>query len=127
MMQNLTHNWLVVLKLTWGMWRILTWALKSLKNLHFNGFLWNKVYNVWAEKVKKSCLGLHWKLMQNLNEIWLVPSNITWEIWQTFTDWKIPISFLEIKMAKLNQNKNSKQMDRQDAVGKLYVILDINT
>ena len=34
---------------------------------------------------------------------------------------------LEIKMAKLNQNKNSKQMDRQDAVRKLYVILDMNT
>ena len=34
---------------------------------------------------------------------------------------------LESKMAKLNQNKNSKQMDRQDAVRKLYVTLDTNT
>ena len=50
MIQNLKRNWLVVSKLTWGIWRILTRALKSLKNLHFNRLLLNKVYNVWAKK-----------------------------------------------------------------------------
>ena len=35
-------------------WRISTRALKSLKNLHFNGLLLNKVYNVWAKKVQRS-------------------------------------------------------------------------
>ena len=44
-------------KLTWGIWRILTWALKNLKNLHFNGLLLNKVYNVWPKKsVGEFCL-----------------------------------------------------------------------
>ena len=33
---------------------------------------------------------------------------------------------LESKMAKLNQNKNPKQPDWPDAVGKLYFILEIN-
>ena len=33
---------------------------------------------------------------------------------------------LESKMAKINQNKNSKQLDRLDAVRKLYFALEIN-
>ena len=50
MMQKLKRNWLVSSKLTWRIWRILTRALENLKNLHFNGLLLNKVYNVWAKK-----------------------------------------------------------------------------
>ena len=57
MIQNLKRNWLVSSKLTWGIWRILTRALKNLKNLHFNGLLLNKVYNVWAKKsIEELCL-----------------------------------------------------------------------
>ena len=57
MKQNLKRNRLVSLKLTWGIWRILTRALKNLKNLHFNGLLLNKVYNVWAKKsIGELCL-----------------------------------------------------------------------
>ena len=33
---------------------------------------------------------------------------------------------LESKMAKLNQNKNWKQLDRPDAVRKLYFTFEIN-
>ena len=33
---------------------------------------------------------------------------------------------LESKMTELNQNKNSKQLDRPDAVRKLYFTLEIN-
>ena len=33
---------------------------------------------------------------------------------------------LESKVAKLNQNKNSTQLDRSDAVIKLYFSLEIN-
>ena len=33
---------------------------------------------------------------------------------------------LESKMAELNQNENSKQLDRPDAVRKLYFTLEIN-
>ena len=32
-------------------WQILTWALESLKNFHFNGCLLSRVYIVWAKKV----------------------------------------------------------------------------
>ena len=57
MMQNLKRNLLVSSKLTWGIWRILTRALKNLKNLHFNGLLLNKVHNLWAKKsIGEFCL-----------------------------------------------------------------------
>ena len=56
-MKNLKRNWVVVSKLTWGIWRILTRALENLKNLHFNGLLLNKVHNVWAKKsIEEFCL-----------------------------------------------------------------------
>ena len=54
--QKLKRNWLVVLKLTPGTSQILTWALKSLKNLCFNWILVTKVYTVWATKVQRSYL-----------------------------------------------------------------------
>ena len=50
MMQKLKRNWLVSSKLTRGIWQILTQALKSLKNLHFNGILLTKVCNARAKK-----------------------------------------------------------------------------
>ena len=49
MMQNLKKNWLVALNLTWRIWRILTRALESLKNSHFNVLLLSKIYIVWAK------------------------------------------------------------------------------
>ena len=52
MIQNLKRNWLVISKLTWGIWWILTQALKSLKNFHFNVLLLSKVYIVWAKKYR---------------------------------------------------------------------------
>ena len=30
----------------------MTWALESLENLHFNGLVLTKVYNVWAKKYR---------------------------------------------------------------------------
>ena len=57
MMQNLKRNLLVSSKLTWLIWRILTRALENLKSLHFNGLLFNKVYNFWAKKsIGEFCL-----------------------------------------------------------------------
>ena len=32
-------------ELIWGIWQILTRVLESLKNLHFNGLLLDKIYN----------------------------------------------------------------------------------
>ena len=56
MIQKLKRNQLVSSKLTWGIWQILTRALENLKNLHFNGFLLNKVYNGWAKKKYRGVL-----------------------------------------------------------------------
>ena len=50
-MQILKKNWFVS-KMT-RIWWILTRAIESLKNLHFNGLFLTKVYNVWAKKVRK--------------------------------------------------------------------------
>ena len=84
-MQNLERNWLVVSKLTWGICQILTWALKSLKNFHFNGLPLSKVYIVWARKGQRSYLSWHWRVMQNLERNWVVVSNLTWGICQILT------------------------------------------
>ena len=48
--KKLKKNWLVSLKLTRGIWQILIWALKNLKNFHFNSLLLTKVNNVWAKE-----------------------------------------------------------------------------
>ena len=84
MIKNLKRNWLVVSKLAWGIWRILTWALESLKVLHFSGFLVMNVYNVSAKKVQRSCLSWHERLMQNFKKNWPVVLKMTWGIWRIF-------------------------------------------
>ena len=84
MKQNLKRNWLVLSKLTWGIWRILTRTLENLKNLHFNGLLLNKVYNVWPKKVYGSYVWWHWILIQSLKETWHVLSKMTWGIIASF-------------------------------------------
>ena len=66
MMQNLKRNWLVISKLTWGIWWILTQALESLKKFYFNVLLLSKVYIVWAKKLQRSYLSLNWRGIQNL-------------------------------------------------------------
>ena len=53
MVQNLQRNLFFVSKMT-RIWWILIWALKSLKNLHFDWSLLCKVYNVWPKKVQWS-------------------------------------------------------------------------
>ena len=91
-MQNLKKNWLAVCKMTWATWRILTQALKSLKNLHFNGLLLTKVYNVWAKKYRGVMFDgtdIDAKFSKN----WQVLPKMAWRIWQIFTSWKIAIPF----------------------------------
>ena len=54
MMQNLKRNWLVVSKLARWIWGIFTWTFTSLKKLHFNGLLLNKLFYVWVKNVQRS-------------------------------------------------------------------------
>ena len=63
----------------------MTPALKNLNYLHFNGLLLTKVYNVWAQKVQRSYVWWHSRLIQNLKENWLVLPKMTWGILQIFT------------------------------------------
>ena len=73
----------------------MTWALKSLKDFHFNGLLLSKVYIVWTKKVERSYLSWHWRVMQNLKKNWLVAWKMTWGIWQIFTR-ALKVSKLEL-------------------------------
>ena len=94
-MRNLKKNWFVVSKMT-RIWWILTQALKSLTNLHFDWFLLCKVFNVWPKKVQRIYLSWHWKVMQNLKKNWLVVWKMRWGVWQIFT-----IALESVKIANL--------------------------
>ena len=72
-------------KLTYRIWQILTRALESLKDFHFNGLLLRKVYIVWTKKLDRIYLSWHWRIMKNLKKNWLVAWKMTWGIWQIFT------------------------------------------
>ena len=87
MIQNWKRNWLIVSKLPWKNWRILTHALKILKNLHFNGLFLIKVYNFWTKKIQRSYVWWHRISTQNLKENSLVLSKMTWRIWQILLHW----------------------------------------
>ena len=93
---------------------------KSRKNLHFDGLLLSKVYNLWAKKVRRSYVWWHWIWIQNLKKNWLVLSKMT------CNRLKNSDFILESKMVKISENRNSKQPDRPDAVWKLYFTLEIN-
>ena len=70
-------------------WWLLTWALKSLKNFHFNGLLLSKVENELQTFTGVMCHNSeNWCKMFNRN--WLVVSNLTWEIWRILT-WTLEI------------------------------------
>ena len=122
MMKNLKRNWLVVSKLTWGIWRILTRALENLKNLHFNGLLLTKVYNVWAKKVQRSYVWLHSRLIQGLKENWLVFPKIDMRNLANFhqSNWTSPnwdlddIICLKLKMYELKIYKGVMSHDNEE-------------
>ena len=51
------------------------------ENLHFDGLLLSKVYKVLVEKVQKSYISWHWRMMQSLKKKWLLVPKMTWGIW----------------------------------------------
>ena len=82
---------------------------KNLKNLHFNGLILTKVYNVSAKKVQRSYVWLHSRLIQSLKENWLVLPKIDMRNVANFHQitWKSPnwdfdgILCLRLKMCEL--------------------------
>ena len=85
-MQNLKRNWLVISKLTWGIWWILTQALESLKIVYFNVLLFSKVYIAWDKKVHRSYLSWNWRGIQNFGRNRLAVSKLAQWIWKIL-DW----------------------------------------
>ena len=53
-------------------------------NLHFDGILLSKAYKNSDEKVQKSYVPWHWRVMQSLKKNWLSVPKMTWEIWWIF-------------------------------------------
>ena len=72
----LSWNWRGIQNLERNRPVILTWALKNLKDFHFNGLLLSKVYIVWTKKVERSYLSWNWRGIQNLEENRLVVSKL---------------------------------------------------
>ena len=83
--QNLKRNWLVISKLTWGIWQILTWVLKSLKNFQFNGLFLSKVCIVWVKKSTEELPFMKLQRDRDLERNRLVVSKLTNVIWQVLT------------------------------------------
>ena len=111
-MQNWKKNWLVLSKLIWWIWQILTRGLENLKNLHLNGLFLIKVYNVWAKEVQRSYIWWHWRLMQ----IWRRTDLcfIKWheEFGKSVHMLKNCNFILESKMAELNQKFKTTRSTR---------------
>ena len=61
-MQNLKENWLLLSKMTWGIWDIFTRALESLKIGTLMGFF--------CPKLKTHELKIYWGVMCHENEKW---------------------------------------------------------
>ena len=73
-MQSLKKNWLLVPKMR----KVWKFALSCATFV-------SKVYYVWAEKVQRSYLSEHRRMMQNLKRNWLKLWGMTWEILQLLT------------------------------------------
>ena len=66
LMQNLRKNWLVVCKIVLSHFHQTT---QISENLHFDGLLLLKAYNVWAKKEQRIIyVSWHWRVMWNLKE-----------------------------------------------------------
>ena len=53
------------------------------ENLHFDWIHLTKAYKDLDEKLQKSYVSWHWRVMQSLKKSWLLAPKITWGIWWT--------------------------------------------
>ena len=68
-----TEEWCIILK---KMIRALKNDIRDFVNLHFDGLLLSKAYKDLTEKVQKSYVSWHWRVMQSLKKNWpLAPKN----------------------------------------------------
>ena len=79
------ENWLVVSKLTWQIWQILTQTQGSLENLYFDWFHLYKVYNIWPKKRAEELSSMTLKSHAKFEKNWLVVWKMRWRISKIFT------------------------------------------
>ena len=79
-MQNLKENWLVACKMTENFVNFHASSQKS-ENLHFDELFLSKAYKVLDEKLQKSYVWWHWRVMQSLKKNWLLVPKMTRRIW----------------------------------------------
>ena len=78
------------------------------------GCFWPKYIMFELKKVQRSYFWLHWRLIQNLKQNWLVLSKMKWRIWQIFVHSLKNSNFIsEKKMVELNQNKIQNNQNYQ--------------
>ena len=84
-MRNLKKNWLVVWKITWGIWQIFTRAIEISKLAYWWDPLIQSKKSVSLKFREKLCVMTIWRMMQNLERNWLVISKFTRRIWWILT------------------------------------------
>ena len=62
---------------------------RKSENLHFDGLLLSKAYKDLDEKVQKSYVSWHWRVMQNLKKNWLLVWGIRWIVMRAAASLKI--------------------------------------
>ena len=122
MMQNLTRNWLVVSKLAWGIWQTLAWALKIDTLM---GSFWTKYIMFELKSKEELCLVALKIDVKFEGKLTFAFQNGMWNL-ANFHSLKNNDIILQSKMTELNQNQNSKQLDRPDEFRKLYFTFEIN-
>ena len=113
MRQNLKKNQFFVSKMT-RIWWIFVRALKSVKNFHFDWSLSCKVYNVWPNKLQRSYISWHWRVMQYLKKNWLVVWKMTRGIWADFHQhtWKCQRWYFHGILLSKVKNVRAKNLQR---------------
>ena len=83
-LQNLKENWLETWKMTFEIWLIFMWAVKSLKICTLMCYYLSITYKVSAKKVQKNNFSWHWKKIHTLKKkclfIWKMTRVISWNL-----------------------------------------------
>ena len=83
-LHSLNENWLVAWKFTRNLVNFHASSWKS-ENLHFYRIHFSKAWKYLDEKVQKSHVSWHWRVMQSLKKNRLLVTKMTWGIWWILT------------------------------------------
>ena len=80
LLQSLNETWLVAWKMTRNLVNFHASNWKS-ENFHFYWIHLSKACKYLNEKVQKTYVSWHWRVMQSLKKNWLLVPKMTWGIW----------------------------------------------